>query len=210
MDRNELITNIIAYAENDEQTFVDTIPAFVRQAERRVFNTVQHPAMRTSESMLMSVGVDTVALPSDHLWTYAVAILHEGVQYPLLPKDQSFIREAYPAAGRRAMPKVYAHTDDGQMMVGPSPDQAYALRIDYYRYPPSIMDAGTSWLGDNYDQVLLYGSLIEAYTFMKGEVEMLAVYKARYDEAMLQLKQVGDGKLQFDSYRNGQLRMPIN
>ena len=212
MNLTELTSSIIAYTENDEPTFVASIPDFIRQAENRVFNTVQHPSMKRRAAISVPSGDSIVSLPEGHLWTYAATVvLPSGEQVYLLPKDPSFIREAYPNPAKRGTPKVYAQYTERELLLGPTTDQVYNVVVEYYGYPTSITESGdgTSWLGDNYEQVLLYGSLIEAYTFMKGENDLLIVYKTRYDEAMSQLKQVGDAKLQYDSYRNGQLRTPV-
>lgn len=211
MDYEELKANIIGYAENDEPTFVDTIPDFVRQAEKRIYNTVQHPSMKKRHAMVVPAGENIIPVPADYIWTYSVMSTPTGGDDSiyLVNKDHSFIREAYPNPGKQGVPKYYAQTNERELLLGPTPDAGYSLVLEYYGYPESIVDAGTSWLGDHYDMVLLYGSLVEAYTFMKGEVPLLAVYQKRYDDAMSQLKQVGDAKMRQDSYRNGQLRLPV-
>jgi hypothetical protein len=131
-----------------------------------------------------------------------------GFKY-LLNKDVNFIREAYPTPADTGEPLYYALFDQNTFILGPTPNIAYNIELHYFYYPQSIITAGTSWVGDNFDTVLLYGALVEAYTFLKGEQEMLQVYKARYDEAMQLLKQLGDGKNRRDAYRSGQVRYPV-
>jgi hypothetical protein len=131
-----------------------------------------------------------------------------GFKY-MLNKDVNFIREAYPMPADTGEPIYYALFDQNTFILGPTPNIAYNIELHYFYYPQSIVTAGTSWVGDNFDTVLLYGALVEAYTFLKGEQEMLLVYKARYDEAMQLLKQLGDGKNRRDAYRSGQVRYPV-
>lgn len=210
MDYAQLTASIIAYAENDEATFVAEIPNFIRQAEKRIYNSVQHPSMKKRVVGTTTPNDGVYVLPADHIWTYAILITDDtGKQQYLLDKDQSFIREAYPDISKGGVPKYYAHLSEREVLLGPTPDLAYPMVVEYYGYPASIVDAGTSWLGDQYEQVLLYGCMIEAYLFMKGEAPLLVAYQKRYDDAMSQLKQVGDAKLRQDSYRTPQLRTPV-
>mgnify|MGYP000116569431 FL=1 len=127
----------------------------------------------------------------------------------LLNKDVNFIRAAYPNPNDTGLPYCYAYFDENSYILGPTPDDDYTIELHYFYYPESIVTAGTSWLGDNFDSTLLYGSLLEAYTFMKGEADVIAEYQKRYDEAMAMLKQLGDGKNRQDMYRSGQVRYPV-
>jgi hypothetical protein len=210
MNYSELVTAIQAYTENDETTFVSQIPNFVRQTEKRIYNSAQLPQFRKN-----SIGATTVAdqylqTPLDYLAPYSLALVNsDGEHEYLLNKDVNFIREAYPDETYTAKPKYYAQFDHNTFLLGPTPDVSYVMELHYYYYPESIVTASTTWLGDNYDTALLYGSLVEAYTFMKGEMELLAVYDKRYNEALAHIKQLGDAKNRMDAYRSGQLRIPV-
>ena len=143
-------------------------------------------------------GVQTCALPIS------------SEQEFLLDKDVNFIRQSYPSPTDTGKPKYYAIFDDNTFILGPTPDYAYQVEMHYYYYPQSIVTAGTSWLGDNYENVLLYGCLREAYTYLKGEADMMQYYEQKYQEAVQQLTRLGDGLNRRDSYRSGQVRVPVN
>lgn len=218
MNYTELTSAIKGYAENDfpetvgSFTSPEQIATFVQQAEQRIYNIVQMPAFRKNVTGNVSTGNKYLATPSDWLSTFSLAVINSANEYHyLLNKDVNFIRESYPDtdAAFYGEPQYYAIFDDNTFILGPTPDANYAAELHYFYYPASITVAGTSWLGDNFDSVLLYGALLEAATFMKSEAEVIAVYKSRYDEAMAQLKQLGDAKDRQDSYRSGQVRYPV-
>jgi hypothetical protein len=218
MDYTTLSATLKAYVENDFPVSVGTgsltsaeqIATFVTQAEQRIYNTVQLLAERKVTTLVTVNGTSTVAVPSDWLSTYSLAVLTPVtlVYTFLYNKDVEYIREAYPAVTSTGMPKYYALLDE-TLLLGPTPDAVYTLSLNYMAYPTSITTANTSWLGDNFDSVLLYGSLLEAYTFMKGEPDVMAGYQKRYDEAMVQLKQLAEGKNRQDTYRTLQVRYPV-
>lgn len=198
------------YTENNEATFVANIPVFVDQAEQRIYNSVQLPALRKNVTGSMTTNNKYLSAPSDYLATFSLAVIApDGSQAFLLNKDVNFIRETYPSPTATAKPKHYAQFDANTFLLGPTPDADYGVELHYFYYPQSIVTAGTSWLGENFDSVLLYGSLVEAYTFMKGEQELLAFYNQKYNEALALLKQLGDGKNRRDAYRSGQIRIPV-
>lgn len=220
MNYQELIMTVKSYTENDFPSFLATdgstftgleqLAVFVTQAEERIYNAVQIPAIRRNVLGNMLAGDKYLSLPVDFLAMFSFAIIGEdGTHTYLLNKDVSFIREAYPNQNLTDMPKHYAQFDQNSLIFGPSPDQSYTVEMHYYYYPVSIVTAGTSWLGDNFSSVLLYGTLVEAYTFMKGDADMLAQYTKQFMEAMGLLKQLGDGKNRRDAYRSGQLRIPV-
>ena len=215
MNYAELTAAIKAYAENyDTGTggFIENIPVFVQNAEERVYNIVQLPALRKNVTGSMSTGNKYVGLPSDWLSTFSIAAIKPTNEYLfLLNKDVNFMREAYPDtdAAFYGEPKYYAIFDSNTMIVAPTPDADYAVELHYFYYPESIVTAGTSWLGDNFESVLLYGSLLEAAAYMKSNPDTISNYMARYNEAITLLKQLGDGKDRRDSYRNGQVRDPV-
>lgn len=194
MNYTQLVQAIKDYVENDEATFVSQIPTFVRQAEERVFRTVLIPELRKNVTGTLTIGNQYLARPSDFLAPFSLAaVTDDGDYYYLLERDVSFMREAYPRAATTGLPLYYAQFDgdipggSGNFILGPTPDAAYTVELHYYYDPPSIVDEGSSWLGDNAEAVLLYGSLNEAYTFMKGEVPLLQQYEKRYQEALAQL-----------------------
>jgi hypothetical protein len=220
MTYTELVAAIEAYTENYEQLFVDNIPVFVKQAEKRIYNTAQIPALRKNVTGATKASNKYLPCPVDFLSTYSVAVVDSDGNYEyLLNKDVNFIRQAYPSPSDTGLPKYYAIfgpavasetvSDELTFIMGPTPDAAYTIELHYYYYPESIVDAGTSWLGDNYDPVLLYGSLVEAYTFMKGEQDVMAFYAQKYADALAQLKRLGDGLERGDAYRDGQFKMRV-
>lgn len=212
MNYSQLTSAICQYTENFETDFVANIPVFVQQAEQRIYNTVQLPALRRNQIGNTSNDNKYLSLPSDYLATYSLAVIlpGEGVQEFLLNKDVNFIRQAYPNPNDKGVPKFYGQFDADTFILGPTPDASYGVELHYYYYPQSIVTAGTSWLGENFDSALLYGSLVEAYTYMKGETDLLNLYNTKYSEALTLLKRLGDGLDRRDAYRNGQLRIPVN
>lgn len=199
------------YCESTEQSFVANIPNFVQLAEERIYNTVQIPAIRKNVTGVMTQNFQYFQLPNDWLSTFSLAVIDPitGEYEFLLNKDVNFIRASYPPPNSYGKPKYYAIWNNLSMILGPTPDQAYTAELHYYYYPPSIVTAGTSWLGDNFETVLLYGSLREAYTYLKGEGDMMQNYEAKYQEALSQLKRLGDGLDRQDAYRSGQARVPV-
>jgi hypothetical protein len=206
----ELVAQIQDYTENTFQT--TDINTFITQAEQRIYNTVQLPALRKNVTGSLTGGNKYLAMPADWLATFSLAVFGADNEYKyLLNKDVNFIRQSFPDTDSAfyGEPQYYAVFDNTTFIVGPTPDTAYSAELHYFYYPTSITIAGTSWLGDNFSSTLLYGSLLEAYTYMKGEKDVLDNYRSRYDEAMLLLKQLGDGKDRQDAYRSGQVRYPV-
>tara|TARA_R110000868_G_C10823275_1_gene758778 strand:- start:559 stop:1194 length:636 start_codon:yes stop_codon:yes gene_type:complete len=206
----ELVAQIQDYTEN---TFTTTdINTFITQAEQRIYNTVQLPALRKNVTGSLSAGNKYLAMPTDWLATFSLAVFGADNEYKyLLNKDVNFIRQSFPDTDSAfyGEPQYYAVFNASSFIVGPTPDINYSAELHYFYYPTSITIAGTSWLGDNFSSTLLYGSLLEAYSYMKGEKDVLDNYRSRYDEAMLLLKQLGDGKDRQDAYRSGQVRYPV-
>jgi len=218
MNYTQLTSAIKGFAENDfpatvgSFTSADQIARFVQLAEQRIYNTVQMPAFRKNVTGSTSSGNKYLATPSDWLATFSLAVINAANEYHyLLNKDVNFIRESYPDtdAAFYAKPEYYAVFDNNTFILGPTPDSNYSVELHYFYYPASIVTAGTSWLGDNFDSVLLYGALIEAANFMKSDADAVTLYKTRYDAAMADLKQLGDAKERQDSYRSGQVRYPV-
>lgn len=210
MNYSQLVAQIQDYTENQFTTTV--VNTFIQQAEQRIYNTVQLPALRKNVTGITTAGNKYLGMPSDWLATFSMAVINSGNEYTyLLNKDVNFIRAAFPDTDSTfyGTPEYYAVFDQNTFILGPTPDTTYTIELHYFYYPTSIVTAGTTWLGDNFDSTLLYGSLLEAYTYMKGEKDVLDNYRVRYDEAMLLLKQLGDGKDRQDAYRSGQVRYPV-
>ena len=210
MNYTQLVAEIQSYTENTFQT--TDIDTFIQQAEQRIYNSVQLPALRKNVTGSFTIGNKYLAMPSDWLATFSLAVINTDNEYLyLLNKDVNFIRQSFPDTDSAfyGEPQYYAVFDNSTFIVGPTPDASYAAELHYFYYPASITTASTSWLGDNFSSALLYGSLLEAYTYMKGEQDIINQYQKRYDEAMSLLKQLADGKDRQDSYRSGQVRYPV-
>jgi hypothetical protein len=208
---SQLSTLIQDYCESTETSFVANIPTFVQLAEERIYNSVQIPAIRKNVTGTMTINFQYFSLPSDWLSTFSLAVIDPttGEYEYLLNKDVNFIRASYPPPNSYGKPQYYAIWNNSSMILGPTPDLAYTAELHYYYYPPSIVTSSTSWLGDNFETVLLYGSLREAYTYLKGEADMMGYYDQKYQEAVAQLKRLGDGLDRQDAYRSGQVRVPV-
>ena len=211
MNYATLVSTIENYCENTESLFVSSIPTFVQLAEERIYNSVQLPAIRKNQTGAMTGGDKYLTLPTDWLATFSLAVIDPTTtaQTFLLNKDVNYIREAYPTPSSTGTPAHYAQFSDTSLIVGPTPDANYGVELHYYYYPESIVTAGTSWLGDNFETVLLYGSLREAQVFMKGEADIIANYEAKYQESLALLKVLGDGKDRRDAFRSGQARVAV-
>jgi hypothetical protein len=239
MNYSALFETIKGYVENDfpgtvftdtagtgNVTFTSTeqVNTFIQQAEQRIYNSVQFPSIRKNVTGSTTSGNKYLSSPGDFLAVYSLAVIDPvtGEYEYLLNKDVNFIRQAYPSPTATGKPYYYALfgptttnsippsiTNELSFILGPTPDAVYSMELHYYYYPESIVTAGTTWLGDNFDSVLLYGSLLEAYTYMKGEADVIAGYQKRYDEAMILAKRLGDGMERTDAYRTGQIRMPV-
>jgi hypothetical protein len=220
MNYTELVNAVTNYTENTVEASVMNV--FITQAEQRIYNTVQFPAIRKNVTGVTVASNKYLSCPGDFLSTFSLAVIDADGNYEyLLNKDVNFIRQAYPNPTDTALPKYYALfgptttngpspliTNELSFILGPTPDAAYDVELHYYYYPESITTATTTWLGDNFDTVLLYGSLVEAYTYMKGEPDMIALYDGKYKEALALAQRMGDGLERQDAYRSGQFRMP--
>jgi hypothetical protein len=280
MNYTALSAAIQAYTENSDTGFVNEIPVFVRQAEQRIYNSVQIANLRKNMTGGLVAGNKYLSCPADFLSTYSLAIyakpsttatgaagqltitvasaagiqigmyvsgtgialgatvalvvgttvtltlantspvsgtvVFQGDYVYLLNRDVNYIRQVYPNPSLRATPKYYAifgpnseDVNELTFIVGPTPDVAYQAELHFYYYPESIVTAGTSWLGDNFDSTLLYGSLVEAYTYMKGEQDLMAIYDTKFKESLMLLKNLGDGKQRGDAYLDGQVKIPV-
>ena len=225
MNYATLFETIKGYVENDfpNTTWTDSagtgtvtltsteqINTFIQEAEQRIYNMVQLLDLRKNVTGNVTSGNKYLSVPTDWLANFSLAVIDASGNYSyLLNKDVNFIRESFPSPTATGIPTHYAFFDENSYILGPTPDSNYAVELHYFYYPASIVTAGTSWLGDNFDSVLLYGSLLEAYTFMKGEAEIISNYQQRYGEALAMLKQLGEGKNRQDMYRTPQIRQPV-
>jgi hypothetical protein len=224
MNYTALSNAIQAYTENTEASFIAEIPVFVQQAEQRIYNTVQFPSIRKNVTGQTTTSNKYLQCPSDFLAVYSMAVItnvtgtdvNTGTYEYLLNKDVNYLRQAYPTPNDTGVPKYYAlfgprsdNEAELSFILGPTPDAQYYVELHYYYYPQSIVTAGTTWLGDNFDSVLLYGSLVEAYTYMKGETDIMAFYNTKYQEALGLAKRLGDGLERQDAYRSGQYRQKV-
>lgn len=230
MNYTQLTDAIKGYCENDfpetvgsgDLTSAEQIAVFVQNAEERIYNSVQIPAIRKNVTGTTTSGNKYLQIPNDWLSTFSLAVVCNGpTTLPdgrifvagdyvyLLNKDVNFIREAYPSQSDAGLPLYYAVFDYNSFILGPMPNSAYTMELHYFYYPQSIVTAGTSWLGDNFESVLLYGSLLEAAAWMKSDNDVVKNYTDRYNEALMLLKQLGDAKDRQDAYRSGQVRYPV-
>lgn len=236
MTYNELFIQVKNYLQNDfpdnvwtdvagtgvtTSTGTEQINFFIQQAEERVYNTVQIPPLRKNVTGITTAGNKYLSCPTDFMSVFSMAVIDANDNYEyLLNKDVNFIRAAYPSPNDEGIPKYYALfgptvvsnviTNELSFILGPTPDIQYEIELHYYAYPESIVTAGNSWLGDNYSPVLLYGTLVEAYTFMKGEQDLIGLYDGKYKEAMSQLNRLGTGLERGDAYRDGQAKIRVN
>jgi hypothetical protein len=235
---NELFLAVKDYLQNDfpTNTWTDVagtglsttdgteqINLFITQAEERIYNTVQIPALRKNVTGLIQQGNQYLSCPTDFLSVFSMAVIDGDGNYEyLLNKDVNFIRAAYPSPTDEGLPRYYALfgptvsnsiiTDELSFILGPTPDDVYSVELHYYYYPESITIAGNgrTWLGDNYSPVLLYGTLVEAYTFLKGEQDLIGLYDGKFKEAVSQLNRLGTGLERGDAYRDGQAKIKVN
>lgn len=229
MTYTELVAAIQSYTENNfpditladdtTETTTEQIDRFIQQAEQRIYNTVQFPSLRKNVTGTTTNDNKYLGCPDDFLAVYSIAVVDGDGNYEyLLNKDVNYIRQAYPNPNDKALPKYYAlfgaqtnAPNELAFILGPTPDASYDVELHYYYYPESITDSATgrTWLGDNFDSVLLYGSLVEAYTFMKGETDLVTLYNGKYNEALAMAKRLGDGMERQDAYRSGQYRQQV-
>jgi hypothetical protein len=216
MNYAQLVVAVTDYTENTVPTA--NMNTFITQAEQRIYNTVQFPSLRKNVTGVTSSGNKYLSCPTDFLSSFSMAVIDASGNYEyLLNKDVNFIRQAYPQPTDTALPKYYALfgptvsgstiSNELSFILGPTPNAAYNVELHYYYYPESIVTASTTWLGDNFDSVLLYGTLVEAYTYMKGEPDIMALYDGKYKEALALAQRLGDGLERSDAYRSGQYRV---
>lgn len=216
----QLVAATQNYAENsfDYSSDPSILDTFIKQAEQRIYNTIQFPSLRKNVTGVTSGGNKYLACPTDFLAVYSMAVVNPTTsEYEyLLNKDVNFIRQAYPVPTSTGIPKYYALfgpttglPQELTFILGPTPTASYTVELHYFFYPESIVTASTTWLGDNFDSVLLYGTLVEAATYMKQEQDLVALYNQKYQEALALAKRLGDGMERQDAYRSGQFRQAV-
>jgi hypothetical protein len=216
MNYAELKQNIADICENEFTE--DEYALFTKQAEQRIYNTVQLANLRKNMTGVLSANNKYLSAPGDFLSTYSLAVVDESGNYNyLINKDVNFIRQAYPSVTSTGLPKYYAifgpvfnESTELSFILGPTPNLNYGVELHFYYYPESIVTAGTTWLGDNFDSSLLNGALVEAIRYMKGEPDMVKLYQEMYLQSIALLKNLGDGKQRMDAYRDGQVRIQVN
>jgi len=215
MNYASLIANIQDICENSFTA--DELAMFTQQAEQKIYSSVQIANLRKNVTGTLTINNKYLSVPGDFLSVYSLAVIKTNGSYEyLLNKDVNFIRQAYPQANDTGLPRYYAlfgpqSSNDAELtfILGPTPDANYNVELHYYYYPESIVTATTTWLGDNFDSVLLYASLVEAYTYMKGEADMMQLYNQKFMEALALAKRLGDGMERQDAYRSGQFRQKV-
>lgn len=215
MNYAELVTTVEDYCENTFPT-VD-MNTFIQLAEENIYNTVQLPSLRKNVTGTLTSGNKYLSAPTDFLAPFSLAVIRTDGDYEyLLNKDVNYIRQAFPNPNDEALPQYYAifgpttgEPDELSFILGPTPDDDYGVELHYYYYPESIVTAGNTWLGDNFESALLNGTMVEAITYMKGEPDLVNLYRTRYQESLVLLKNLGDGKLRQDAYRDGQVRVKV-
>ena len=206
----QLATAIQQFTEVNETTFVSNIPLFITNAETIIKNSVQMPAFRKNVTGNFTVGSPYLDLPTDFLSIFSLAVINsvDGSYNYLLNKDVNYIRESFPYPAVTGLPGYYSLFDNTAFLVGPTPDQEYAVEMHYYTYPQSITTApsGTTWVSEEFPNALLWGSIVEAYIYLKGETDLIQTYQTKFEQVLGQMKQLGDGKNRQDSYRTVQVR----
>lgn len=210
MNYTELVDAIQDYTQNDEAVFVSQIPTMVKMAEKRIFDQTQLLVARKNVTSTTTISVPYIQAPTDFLAPYSMALIVSGTHYPLVITDETFMREVYPTAATTGQPVHYALFDNNTFLLGPTPDSSsYSVELHYFFYPTSIVDASTSWLGTNAEHALLYGCLVEAYRFMKGEADVMQSVEATYQTALNGLKMLSAARDRGDAYRYGQFKVEV-
>ncbi len=209
MNYTQLKANIADYCEN---TFTDDeYSTFTKLAEQKIYNSCQPPALRKNVTGTTTASNKYLAMPSDFLYAYSMAVVDptSGAYEYLLNKDVNYIRQSFPYPATTGKPTHYAYFDQNTFILGPTPNTTYTIELHYGYYPESIVTANTTWLGDNFDSALFNAAMVEAITFMKGEPDLVKLYEERYIQSIALLKNMADGKLRQDAYRDGQVRVKV-
>jgi len=202
----QLKTAIQDYTENTETSFVTNLPTFIKNAEQRIFKLVDLEVFRKNATSTLSQNDPYLSVPTDYLASFSLSITNSSSKEFLLQKDVNFLQEFHPNSSSTGTPKYYAFFDIDNFIMAPTPDSNYAVELHYYYLPASLTagaDSGLTWLSDNAPNALLYGSLVEAYTYMKGEQDMLTMYEKQFTEALTRIKDLAEARENSDAYRRG-------
>lgn len=208
----QLVSAIQGYLQVDENGISTTdMNTIIQQAEQRIYYDVQIPVLKKNVTGNLTANNRYLSTPDDYLATYSLAVNDNGDYVYLLPKEVAFLREAYPATSTTGVPRYYAIFDNDTLLIGPPPDDDYEVELHYFYEPPSIVtQTSGTWISENAENALLYGCLVEAYTYLKGESDLIGLYVGRYKEAIAALKTIGEGRNRSDTYRNSEPVAPIN
>lgn len=202
----ELKTAIQDYTDNTETTFVNHLSDFIKGAEDRIFKNVDLELFRKNVTSSITASDKFLTVPSDYLASFSLQITTSGSEDILLQKDVNFLQEAFPTSASTGVPRFYAVFDVNNFILAPTPNSNYAVELHYYYKPTSLTagaDSGTTWISTNAPFALLYGSLVEAYTYMKGEADMMQQYEKRFTDQLMRLKDLGEARENEDAYRAG-------
>jgi hypothetical protein len=209
LNYTQLVSAIEDYLQYNDTVFQNNIDVIIQQAEDRIYQSVQAPVERRNSTGALTINNQYLGVPSGMLSVASMSVVSGGEYTFLLPREVSFMREAYPSPTVTGLPKCYALFDQTTFIVGPTPDASYAVELNYHAKPDSIVSAGTSWIGDNFESILLSACLLESYIFLKGDADLIQLYDNRYKEALSTFQLLGEGLDERDSFRNGTKRMQV-
>ena len=201
-----LTTAIQDYTDNSETTFVNNIPNFVKAAEEKILKSVDLDYFRKNVTSSLTSSDEFLTVPSDYLASFSLQITTSGSESFLLQKDVNFLREYTPASTTTGLPKYYARFDEDNFILAPTPNSNYTIQLNYFYRPASLTagsDSGTTWVSTNAPFDLLYGSIVEAYTFMKGEPDVIQNYNGLFTQYLERVKDLGEARENTDGYRVG-------
>jgi len=202
----QLKTAIQDYTDNSESSFVSHLSDFIKASEERIFKSVDLEIFRKNVTSAFTSSDKFLTIPSDYLSTFSMQITTAGSEAFLLQKDVNFLQEAYSGSTSTATPRYYAQFDEDNFIVAPTPNSNYAIELHYYYRPTSLTagaDSATTWLSDNAPFALLFGALVDAYIFMKGEPDLIQQYEKRFIDQLTRLKDYGEARENTDAYSEG-------
>ena len=201
-----LTTAIQDYTDNSETTFVNNIPNFIKASEEKILKSVDLDYFRKNVTSALTSSDEFLTVPTDYLASFSLQITTSGSESFLLQKDVNFLREYTPASSTTGLPKYYARFDEDNFILAPTPNSNYTVQLNYFYRPASLTagsDSGTTWVSTNAPFALLYGSLVEAYTFMKGEPDVIQNYNGLFTQYLERVKDLGEARENTDGYRVG-------
>lgn len=207
-----LVSAIHGYLQTDANGIPTAdMNTIIQQAEQRIYYDVQIPVLKKNVIGNLTSGNRYLSTPTDYISTYSIAVNNNGFYEYLLPKEVAFLREAYPSTSSVGVPRYYAVFDNDTLLIAPPPNENYEVELHYFYEPPSIVtQTSGTWLSENAENTLLYGCLFEAYTYLKGEPDLISLYSGKYKESLGALKTIGEGRNRSDTYRNSEPRVLPN